>query len=127
MTVSLFYTDNRMKIIENNPDAVLLSIHQNHYDSPSCSGTQVFYSPNNERSEKIADSIQKTVESDLQPDNKRRIKKCGSEIYLLRHATVPAVMVECGFLSNPTEAEKLNSEEYRRIMAFEIFKGTASP
>lgn len=117
---------NRMTILENNPDAVFLSIHQNHFDGSSCRGTQVFYSGNNDRSERIAQSIQETVVSDIQQDNKRKIKKSGSEIYLLCHAESPAVMVECGFLSNPEEAQKLNTDEYQKIMAFEIFKGTVN-
>ncbi len=114
---------NRMTIIENNPNALFLSIHQNHYDGASSCGTQVFYSPNNKKSEKIAEAIQKTVVSDIQKDNKRLIKPSGKEIYLLFHAEIPAVMVECGFLSNPAEAEKLSDAEYQKIMAFEIFKG----
>lgn len=114
---------NRMAIMNSYPDAVFLSIHQNHYDGASSCGTQVFYSANNPKSEEIAESIQKTIVGDIQQDNKRLIKKSGKEIYLLYHAENPAVMVECGFLSNNEEAEKLNTEEYRRIMAFEIFKG----
>lgn len=115
---------NRMKIVENNPNCIFLSIHQNHYEGTSSCGAQVFYSPNNAESEKLAESIQKTIVSDIQRDNKRLVKKSGNEIYLLRHAQVPAVMVECGFLSNPQEAEMLNKEEYQTVMAFEIFKGT---
>lgn len=117
---------NRMSIIENNPGAIFLSIHQNHYEGSLSHGTQVFYSPNNEKSEKLAQSIQKTVVSDIQTDNKRLIKKSGKEIYLLCHAQVPAVMVECGFLSNEEEAQKLTQKEYQFQMALEIFKGTVS-
>lgn len=116
----------RMSICENSPGAVLLSIHQNHYEGTSSCGTQVFYSGNNPLSEKIAESIQKTVVSDIQSNNKRLIKKSGKEIYLLCHAKIPAVMVECGFLSNPQEAEKLNTEDYQKLMAFEIFKGSVA-
>lgn len=115
---------NRMNIINTNPGAVFLSIHQNHYEGTSSCGTQVFYSGNNPLSEKLADSIQKTIVSDVQPENKRLIKRSGREIYLLNNAQIPSVMVECGFLSNPAEAEKLNSEDYQKLMAFEIFKGT---
>lgn len=115
---------NRMRIMENNPDSLFLSIHQNHYEGKSSWGTQVFYSDNNKKSEKIAESIQKTVASDIQKENKRMIKKSGKEIYLLHNTKNPAVMVECGFLSNPEEAEKLNNADYQKLMAFEIFKGT---
>lgn len=115
---------NRMNIMEKNPDAIFLSIHQNHYDSESSWGTQVFFSDNNKKSEKIAESIQRTIVSDIQKDNKRMIKKSGKEIYLLHNTKNPAVMVECGFLSNREEAKKLNTADYQKLMAFEIFKGT---
>lgn len=115
---------NRMKLIEENPDSIFLSVHQNHYEEEKYNGTQVFYSKNNELSPILAQSIQSTVKTDLQPDNERKIKQTGTEIYLLYHAQVPCVMVECGFLSNRAEAEKLNDSEYQKQMAFEIFKGT---
>lgn len=115
---------NRMKIIEENPNSVFLSVHQNHYEGERFKGAQVFYSRNNEKSPVLAQCIQETIKSDLQEDNERKIKPTGTEIYLLYHAKVPCVMVECGFLSNREEAEKLNDGEYQKQMAFEIFKGT---
>lgn len=115
---------NRMKIITDNPNSIFLSVHQNHYDSEKYSGTQVFYSKNNSESPILAQAIQDTVKSDLQNSNERKIKPTGTEIYLLYHANVPCVMVECGFLSNVAEAEKLSDSDYQKQMAFEIFKGT---
>lgn len=115
---------NRMKLIEENPNSLFLSIHQNHYEVEKYNGAQVFYSKNNEKSPLLAQSIQDTVRKDLQNDNDRKIKQTGTEIYLLYHAEVPCVMVECGFLSNRAEAEKLNNSDYQKQMAFDIFKGT---
>jgi len=115
---------NRMNIIEENPNSVFLSIHQNHYSGSDSFGTQVFYSQNNEKSEILAQCIQSTIVTDIQQDNKRTILPSGDEIYLLYHSNIPSVMVECGFLSNEQEAIKLNTEEYQSTMAFEIFKGT---
>lgn len=115
---------NRMKIIEDNPNSIFLSVHQNHYDSEKYNGTQVFYSKNNAESKALAQSIQDTVKADLQNENERQIKPTGTEIYLLYHAQNPCVMVECGFLSNIAESEKLSDSEYQKQMAFEIFKGT---
>lgn len=97
---------NRMKIIEQTPDALFVSIHQNHYGGPSYSGAQVFYSKNNPESEKLAKAIQQDICSLLQPQNRRAVKRTGTEIYLLYHAESPAVMVECGFLSNAAETPK---------------------
>lgn len=114
---------NRFSIIENNPDALFVSVHQNKYSDSSQFGTQVFYSKNNEKSKLLAESIQNTVISNLQPNNKRIVKKTGTEIYLLYHAQSPAVLVECGFISNYSDVEKLKNSEYRSKMAMLIADG----
>ncbi|MCR4615178.1 MAG: N-acetylmuramoyl-L-alanine amidase [Clostridiales bacterium] len=114
---------NRMKIINNTPNCIFVSIHQNHYTSSKYSGTQVFYSKNDPRSRLLADSIQKSVVSKIQPDNKREVKPSGTEIYLLYHSNAPAVLVECGFLSNAEEANKLKDNEYQSKMSFAVACG----
>lgn len=115
---------NRMNIITNNPNSIFLSIHQNHYEQSKYYGAQVFYSKGNSESELIAQSIQSQIVSSLQPENERQIKPSGTEIYLLHNAVTPAVMVECGFLSNAGEAEKLNDSNYQTQMAMAVFQGT---
>lgn len=115
---------NRFKIIENNPKALFISIHQNKYEQSQYSGTQVFYSANNDNSKLLAQMIQTRVKSMLQPDNGREIKPAGSNLYLLYHAKSPAVLVECGFLSNAKEAILLQDPAYQNKMAFAIFCGT---
>ena len=117
---------NRMKLIEETDNAIFLSVHQNHFGSPKYYGTQVFYSKNNPDSETLAKNIQQTVVSLVQPENTRAVKKTGTEIYLLYHAQVPAVMVECGFLSNAAETAKLKTDEYQSQMAFSILCGVLS-
>lgn len=114
---------NRLKIIETNPDSIFVSVHQNHFTESKYSGTQVFYSVNNQKSERLAQSIQSSVVSELQPNNNRQIKQSGESIYLLYHSTVPSVLVECGFLSNKEETEKLKNEAYRMQMAQAVCKG----
>lgn len=114
---------NRMKIIEENPDALFVSIHQNHYGGEIYHGTQVFYSNNDPNSELLAKNIQQTVKALLQPQNERAVKKTGTEIFLLYHARIPAVMVECGFLSNAEEAKKLEDDGYQSTMALSIACG----
>ena len=114
----------RLAIAEQHPQAIFLSIHQNKFSVPKYKGTQVFYAPNGEKSEALAKSIQNSVASLLQKDNYRQIKKTGKEIYILYHTTITAVMVECGFLSNPEECELLKSAEYQDKMAFSILCGT---
>ena len=84
---------------------------------------QVFYSPKNINSKFLAEYIQtKTVEL-IQKDNDRSIKETGSNIYLLYNSQIPSAMVECGFMSNPTEAALLNDEEYQIKMSLVILNG----
>ena len=116
-------THNRMAVIEKFPDGIFLSIHQNYFEQSRYSGAQVFYSLNNPESRLIAENIQASIAGSLQKDNDRQIKKVGTEIYLLYKAQIPAVMVECGFLSNEKEAELLNDSEYQNEMALSIVKG----
>lgn len=114
---------NRLKVIEEQGDCIFLSIHQNHFTSSRYYGTQVFYSTNNASSQELAEAIRTRVLSLLQPENTRACKPATSSIYLLWHAEVPAVLVECGFLSNESEAQKLNDPQYQEQMAFAIYNG----
>lgn len=114
---------NRFDVLEKNPDAVFISIHQNKFEDNSQHGTQVFYSGNNDESKLLAESIQNSIVSVLQPDNSRVVKKSGSGIYLLYHAKLPAVLVECGFISNHAEVKRLNDENYRMKIAILIADG----
>lgn len=114
---------NRLAIINKTDDAVFVSIHQNHFSQEKYSGAQVFYSKNNPQSQVLAEKIRFQLISVLQPENTREIKPSGSEIYLLHHAKVPAVMVECGFLSNYNETQLLKDEEYQRKLAFTVAMG----
>ncbi len=115
--------DNRLALFNKYPDAVCISIHQNQFTDPKYSGAQMFYSDSNSRSELLAQSIQGKFVENLQPDNNREIKLCGKELFLCYYSENPTVMVECGFLSNPDEAELLKSEEYQGKVAFTIFCG----
>lgn len=114
---------NRLDIINNTDNAIYVSIHQNHYSDSIYSGTQVFYSKNKPDSEILANRIRNAVVSSLQKDNTREIKPSGKEIYLLNNAQVPAVMVECGFMSNKEEAKLLINENYQQKLAFIIAIG----
>lgn len=100
-----------------------VGIHQNHFSQPRYYGTQVFYSTSLPDSRTLAEKIRETVCRELQPDNKRELKAADANIYLLANTTVPAVFVECGFLSNETEREKLKQTAYQRQMALAIAGG----
>ena len=110
-------------MLEESDADMLISIHQNKYSVSKYSGAQVFYSKGNASSRELALILQNEIKSRLQNDNTRQIKPSGSEIYLLYKATKPAVMVECGFMSNPNELEKLKSEGYQNEMAMSVFSG----
>lgn len=112
---------NRLALAQKNPQAVFLSIHQNHFPQQKYWGTQVFYGPKNDESRLLAERIQRSVRENLQPENKREIKPAEKNLYILYNATNAAVLVECGFLSNPEECERLIDPDYQQKIAFEIF------
>lgn len=114
---------NREKIIINNPNAIFVSIHQNKFQDSTIHGTQVFYSKNNPLSSALALKIQDSIVENTQKDNCRKIKQSGTEIYLLYHSQIPSVMVECGFVSNQSELNKLKSDEYQKKIALSIADG----
>ncbi len=111
----------RTEIASKFENAVFISIHQNKFESGRYKGLQVFYSKNNSLSTVLAKIIQEYNRDMLDSSNKREIKAAGSEIYVLDNIDAPAVLVECGFLSNAEEESKLNSEQYQKELAFMIF------
>lgn len=116
---------NRMKMMENTPtDSLFVSVHQNFFTDSFYSGAQVFYSPTfSEESSALADCIQSSIVQNIEPDNTRQIKKCGTSVFLIYNAVRPAVLVECGFLSNKAEAERLQNPAYQCQTAFCIAMG----
>ena len=115
---------NRAEIAEAYPNAVFVSIHMNKFPIDYCKGLQTFYTKNNSESEILAEAIQESVRL-LQTENKREIKDSEDTIYLLSYLKSPSVLVECGFISNAEEAQKLSDEKYRDLLAFNIYCGIA--
>ncbi|MGN0675145.1 MAG: N-acetylmuramoyl-L-alanine amidase [Oscillospiraceae bacterium] len=115
--------ENRLELFNKYSNAVCVSIHQNTFSDPKFSGAQMFYSDKNPASEQLASIMQQKFVGNLQPENQREIKLCGSELYLCYYCNNPAVMVECGFLSNPDEAAKLTDKSYQQKVAFTVFSG----
>ena len=111
---------NRLKIAEDNENAVFISIHMNKFPIEKYKGLQVYYSVNNNESQQLAEEIEMKTRMLLQPENNRKSKKAGSNIYILDRITIPAVLVECGFLSNSEDTALLSSEEYRAKLALVI-------
>ncbi len=108
--------DNRIKLINNSGANMYLSIHLNYLTDSKYSGAQVFY--NNEENKEIAMVIQETLNNKLQ--NNRDIKKIPQKTYMYDKLTVPGVLIECGFLSNPKEKNLLNSTSYQQKIATTI-------
>ena len=113
--------DNRLEIFNKNKNAVCISIHQNQFTDPVYSGAQMFYSATDSRSESLAKNLQDSFKELIQPENDREIKLCGKELFLCYFCENPTVMVECGFLSNPAECQKLSDKDYQRQLSFSIF------
>ena len=105
---------------EKNADLVI-SIHQNSYPDPSQHGAQAFYYKGNDESKTLAKQIQKSLLG-IDPTNKR-VEKANDSYYLLKHTSVPAVIVECGFLSNPDETAMLTDSNYQKDIAYSISVG----
>ena len=114
---------NRMDYINSVPDSILISIHQNHFENEAEWGTQIWYSPNDEKSPTLADKILNSVKKNIQPENKRINKKSDDSYYILYKAQKPSVMVECGFVSNENENKRLQDKEYQRDMAYSVLTG----
>ncbi len=110
----------RRKIAESYDHAVFLSIHMNAFPDPKYSGLQVYYSENDPSSRSLAENIQALSTSLLLPDNHRKIKSGKGSLYLLDRLSCPAVLVECGFLSNGEECERLSAEEYQKELAMTL-------
>lgn len=114
---------NRLQIMKDNPDAVFVSIHLNKFTTSAASGAQVFYTKNYEQARALAESLQSNIKNLIQPQNTRVAKQGTDSTYLLKNAVVPAVIVECGFLSNKAELEKLKQDDYQSQIAFAVFCG----
>lgn len=111
---------NRVSLVNGTDNGVLLSIHQNYFDQSQYYGAQVFY--NGAANKPFADVMQGTLRLALDPENSRKSKSTDN-VYLLNNVTKPAVLVECGFLSNPEEEALLRSETYQRKVSMAICKG----
>lgn len=114
---------NRLDFVNSVDNGMLISIHQNHFEDESQWGCQVWYSPNDDQSKVIADNVLSSVKELLQPDNTRENKKSDNSYYILYKASVPSIMIECGFMSNIKENELLKSPEYQKNFAFAVTAG----
>ena len=107
----------RLQYEAKYPDAIFVSIHMNQFPAESCKGLQVYYSPNHDASQRLAERMQSDIKSYLSPENHRECKRATTSIFILNRIRIPAVLVECGFISNPEEAALLQTVAYQKQMA----------
>ncbi len=112
----------RVKLLEETAPVLMVSIHQNSYPEADVDGAQVFYYSGSEEGKLLGTIVQEQLKAEID-DGNHRVAKANKDYYLLKKACCPAVIVECGFLSNPWEAALLATEEYQEKLAFAIHLG----
>lgn len=113
---------NRSARIEAIGDATLISIHQNTYPNPRYHGAQVFFSPT-QGSRPLAELVQRLLKEAVDPSNSRSPAQISDSVYLMNHISCRAILVECGFLSNPEEDRLLQSSAYQTKLAAVLTAG----
>ncbi len=115
---------SRLRMAEESGASLYVGVHMNKFPKTQYKGLQVYYSPNTDGSARAAKLTQAYAKKYLDPTNDRAVKQATSAIYILKRITLPAVLVECGFLSNDEERALLNTPEYRLKLATVLFAST---
>ncbi len=111
----------RLELINSMQSVVFISIHQNKYPDPMPSGPQVLYGKN-EISKCLGEGCHELMNQILCPENRRLAMPASDDIYLLKNAQCPAILVECGFLSNKNDLKQLKDDDYQKKIAAVIIK-----
>lgn len=115
----------RAAVAEEYPSALFISIHMNTFSQASVNGTMIYYSQNNSDSVVLAEAVREQVRQ-LQPKNNKKLKAAKGDLFLMTSIKNPAILVECGFLSNKAEEARLKSADYQGEMAETIAGGIES-
>ena len=114
---------NRVALINSQPEAVLISIHQNSMpDHPSVHGAQVFYN-GAASGPRLGETVQAALNGAVNAGHEKKAAQVPSSVYLMKEITAPGVLVECGFLSNAAETEQLKDPAYQTKLAAAIAAG----
>lgn len=113
---------NRVKIGNESSADIFVSIHLNKIPQQQYWGWQCFYQLGNDKSIKLAKSVQNNLNEAIQRENKRVPMKLDN-VYIMKHVEIPTTIVECGFLSNPEEEQQLLEDEYQDRLAWGVFNG----
>jgi len=111
--------NNRLNIMENSDADLFISIHMNSYPNHKTSGLRVFYAPNHSKIKPLAENIQMRMQ-DITGANTTVVKSADKTLFLMKNPPIPAILVECGFLSNPVEEKKLQESDYQARLAWAI-------
>ena len=112
---------NRRDILNSGEGDIFLSIHMNKFEETKYSGAQVFYDGNNEESRELAKLVQSYLKKFVDKTNTREAKDVNNSVFIMRNSRTPCVLIECGFLSNKKELEKLKNEKYQKDLSYAIF------
>ena len=112
----------RIQIMTDCDADIAVSIHQNSYTQESVKGPQVFYYESSVEGKKLAEAVQSSLNDLLEVDRPREVKG-NTSYYLLKRSSGTLVIVECGFLTNPEEAQKLQTKEYQEKVAAAVSEG----
>lgn len=114
---------NRVEIVNASNADILVSIHLNKYPQDSIyRGWQTFYKKDSVESMRLAENIQKSINSNIDYNNSRTCHSI-KDIYLIDNSKIPSVIVECGFLSNYEETRLLSTDDYQNKIAWGIYLG----
>ncbi|MBQ3114513.1 MAG: N-acetylmuramoyl-L-alanine amidase CwlD [Clostridia bacterium] len=113
----------RREIANSSGGDMMISIHLNKFTESKYSGAQVFYETNFGESKTLASSVQNSLKNELNKDNKRVEMKIDKSKLQFQNLSLPSIIVECGFLSNPDETKLLNTPEYQQKVALSIYLG----
>ncbi len=113
----------RKSDIEKYKADMFISIHMNKFEQSKYRGAQVFYDDDSQENRILAEAIQQSLKDVLKDGNKRVAKGTGDSIFVLRDNKVPSALIECGFLSNPEEANLLKTSEHQKLVAEGIYTG----
>lgn len=113
----------REELTNRAENPIFVSVHLNKFSDSQYTGAQVFWSKNNPEGQLLAESVQDQLTLGLQPIRQRTAKQAPDSVYLMKHLTCPAIIVECGFLSNQQETEQLKQDGYQKILSVCMIQG----
>ncbi len=111
--------NKRLNIMKNSNADLFVSIHMNFFKGASVNGLRIFYSANHEKIKPLAENIQSKM-SEITGAKTTAVKSADRSLFLMKNPPIPAILVECGFLSNAEEEKKLNDEDYQSRLAWAI-------